>query len=220
MVGEVVGGDSGAKVGAVVGATRGAAQRTAMINESTARTQYQATPAYQNAPRSNFTDAAPQVIITAQPTGPSSSGGEAIIRKDGKPVVGITYPSNWKQKVGDHYVTAVSSDGQAWSATGILEGVKDKEAALTTVKQGLEKSLQGVSYDDLAKGKSGALVLTGTGKTKKSGVNVVFAAGILDSGTGPVLGTAFVVDSNVEDHYKETVRYICQTIRYAKDFGK
>ena len=35
---------------------------------------------------------------------------------------------------------------------------------------------------------------------------------------GQLAGAAFVVDSKSEDHYKETVRGICETIRVAKDF--
>jgi hypothetical protein len=38
--------------------------------------------------------------------------------------------------------------------------------------------------------------------------------------TGQLVGAAFVVDSKIEDHYKETVRGICQTLRHANDLGK
>jgi hypothetical protein len=100
-----------------------------------------------------------------------------------------------------------------------MEDVKDKQAGLQRIKQGLEKSLKDIQYDKLEKTQKGALVATGTGKGKKSGVDVVFAAGILDSG-GQLAGAAFIVDRNVEDHYKETVRYICQTIRRANEFEK
>ena len=64
------------------------------------------------------------------------------------------------------------------------------------------------------------MVITGTGKGKKAGVDVVFAAGFFDAGKGQLVGAAFVVDSKIEDHYKETIRGICQTIRRAKDFAK
>ena len=64
------------------------------------------------------------------------------------------------------------------------------------------------------------MVITGTGKGKKAGVDVVFAAGLFDAGKGQLVGAAFVVDSKIEDHYKETVRGICQTIRRAEDFAK
>ena len=48
----------------------------------------------------------------------------------------------------------------------------------------------------------------------------VLAAAVLDAGKGQLIGAAFVVDSKIEDHYKETVKGICQTLRRADDFGK
>jgi len=219
-VGEIVGGESAAKAGAVIGATRGAAQRTAVIAESKGRVQYETTAEYQNAPRSNFNEAPPEVIIDSPPTASEAPGGEAIIRKDGKPVVGVTFPPDWKQKAGDHYVAAVSADRQGWAVIATVEGVKDKQAGIEKVKQGLKKTLTDIKFDDLTKTEKGTLVITGTGKGKKSGVGVVFAAGVLDASPGQIAGAAFVVDANLEDHYKEAVRYICQTIRLAKDFEK
>jgi hypothetical protein len=64
------------------------------------------------------------------------------------------------------------------------------------------------------------VVITGEGRGKKAGVDVVFAAGLFDAGQGQLVGAAFVVDSKIEDHYKETVRSICQAIRRAEDFAK
>ena len=49
---------------------------------------------------------------------------------------------------------------------------------------------------------------------------MVFAAGVFDAGNGQLVGAAFVVDSKMEDHYKETVRGICQTLRRAGDFNQ
>jgi uncharacterized protein (TIGR03000 family) len=189
-----------------------------MDAETQARTTYEGTAEYQNAQHSNFNEAPPEVLVTSPSAGSAAPGGEAIVRKDGKPVVGITYPSDWKQKAGDTYVAAVSADGQAWSVIATLEGVTDKQAGIEKVKHGLEKYLQDIHYDDLTKTQGGALVVTGTGKAKKSGVGVVFAAGVLDAGGGQLAGLAFVVDQAVEQHYKETVRYICQTIRRTPDF--
>ena len=146
--------------------------------------------------------------------------GEAVIRKDGKPVVGITYPSDWKQITGDRYVSAVSADGQAYSMIGTIEGAADKQAGIAKVKQRLEQYLEDIKYDNLTETKRGALVVTGTGKGKKSGVDVVFAAGVLDAGAGRLAGAAFVVDARIEDYYKETVRQICQTIRVADQFAE
>jgi len=221
VVGEMVGGDSGAQVGAVVGATRGAANRTAMVAETQARAQYATTPAYLNAQHSNFNQAPPQVLVTSQATGSAAKGGEAVIRKDGKPVVGITFPDDWNQAAGDYYVAAISKDGNAWSIIATLEGVKDQQAGMEKAKQSLQKSLKDVKFDDEIKStKGGALVVTGTGKTMKTGVDVVFAAGVFEAGPGQLAGVAFVIDDNVDERYKETVRYICQTIRLGKDLAK
>ena len=228
MVGGLVGGSEGAQTGAKVGAVAGAS-RAAVDREAQRRAEYQTSAEYQNAPRSNFNTAPPQVLVTTPPaattapsaaTAPTTSGGEALIRKDGKPVVGITYPSDWKQTTGDNYVSAVSADGQAYSMITTLEGAADKQAGIAKVKQGLEQYLQDIKYDELTKTKRGTLVVTGTGKGKKSGVDVVFAAGVFDTGPGQLAGVAFVVDARIEDHYKETVRQVCQAIRVANQFAE
>ncbi len=49
---------------------------------------------------------------------------------------------------------------------------------------------------------------------------MVFAAGVFEAAKGQLVGIAFVVDSKIDEHYKETVRGICQTIRRAEDFAK
>ena len=132
--------------------------------------------------------------------------------------MGITYPSDWKQKTADRSVTAVSADGHAWSGIATLEGAKDKQAGITRIKQELEKYLQNINYDDPAETKGGAQIITGTGKAKRAGVDVVFAAGVFDAAPGQIAGIAFVADKDLEDHYKEAARYICQTIRTGEDF--
>jgi hypothetical protein len=201
-----------------------------MYAETQARTQYESTAAYQNAQHSNFTEAPPEVLVTsATVTSPAPSAGtatqqngkptgeESVISKNGKPVVGITYPSDWKQKTSDRSVTAVSADGHAWSGIATLEGAKDKQAGITRIKQELEKYLQNINYDDPAETKGGAQMITGTGKAKKAGVDVVFAAGVFDAAPGQLAGIAFVADKDLDDHYKEAARYICQTIRTGAD---
>jgi hypothetical protein len=226
MVGGMVGGSSGAetgaKVGVVAGATRGVAQRTAdrhaMDAETQSRTQYESSAAYQSAQYSNFNEAPPEVMVTSASAKPATPRGEAIIRNDGKPIVGITYPSDWKQTAGSNYVSAISAKGNAWSVIATLDGVKDKEAGISKVRQGLEKYLKDVEYDELTKTERGALLITGAGKGRKTGLPVVFAAGVFEAGPGKLAGTAFVVDKNLEDQYKEAVRYMCQTIRGEKDF--
>ena len=100
------------------------------------------------------------------------------------------------------------------------EGITDKQAGIKKVKEGLENYLTDVKYDDPSETKGGAVVITGTGKGKKSGVDTVFAVGLFDAGKGQLVGAAFVVDSKTEDHYKATVRGICETIRREEDFAK
>jgi hypothetical protein len=226
MVGGLVGGSEGAQTGAKVGAVAGATH-AAVDREAQRRAEYQTSAAYQNAPRSDFNTAPPQVLVTTSPAAettpsasPTASGEEALVRKDGKPVIGITYPSNWKQITGDRYVSAVSADGQAYSMIATVVGAADKEAGIAKVKHGLEQYLQDIKYDNTTKTKRGALVVTGTAKGKKSGVAVVFAAGIFDAGAGQLAGAAFVVDARIEDYYKETVRQICQSIRVGDQFAE
>ena len=48
---------------------------------------------------------------------------------------------------------------------------------------------------------------------------MVFAVGVMDAG-GPIVGAAFVVDANIEDYYKETIRHICETVRVGNDITK
>jgi len=219
VVGGMVGGEDGAATGAKVGVVTGAT-RAAINRESEARTTYEATTEYKNATHSNFNETPPEVLgATATGTAKKPSA-EAVIRKDGKPIVGITFPTDWNQKTGDNYISAVSGDGQAYSMVVALEGVADKKAAVTKVKEGLEKYLKDIKYDEPSETKGGAAVITGTGTAKKAGVEVVFAAGLFESGKGQLVGAAFVVDSKMEDYYKETVRGICQTIRRADDFAK
>ena len=63
---------TGAKLGVVTGAAR------TVGNEAQARAQYQGTAAYQNAPRSDFYQAPPQVLVTA-PTAATSAPTAATI---------------------------------------------------------------------------------------------------------------------------------------------
>jgi uncharacterized protein YcfJ len=225
VVGGMVGGSEGAQTGANVGAVAGAT-RAAVDREAERRAEYVASPDYQHAPHSDFTAAPPQVFETALASGPTARpaatapaaaptapGAEALIRRDGKPVIGVIYPSNWKQTTGDRYVSAVSADGQAYSMIATLKGVGNKQAGIAKVKEGLGQYVQNVKYDEEVATQRGARLITGTGTVKKSGVPVVFAAAVFETDSGHVAGAAFVVDAPIEEHYKETVRQICQTIR-------
>jgi hypothetical protein len=219
VVGGMVGGSEGAATGAKVGVVTGAT-RAAINRETQARTQYEATSEYQDAQHSNFNEAPPEVLGTTAAGTAKKPSGEAVIRKDDKPIVGITFPSDWNQITGDNYISAVSANGQAYAMLVTAEGVTDKEAGIKKVKEGIEKYLKDVKYDEPSQTKGGAVVITGTGKGKKAGVDVVFAVGLFDAGNGQLVGAAFVVDSKVENYYKETVRGICQTIRRTADFAK
>lgn len=219
VVGGMVGGSEGAATGAKVGVVTGAT-RSAIDREAQSRTQYQSTAQYKSDPRSNFNETPPEVLgVTAAGTAAKPSG-ESVIRKDGKPIVGVTFPADWKQKSGDKYVAAVSADGQAYSMFASLDGAADRDAAVKKVKAGLENFLKDIKHDDPSETKGGALVVTGTGKGKKSGVDVAFAAAVFDAGKGQFVGAAFVVDDKIDDYYKETVRGICQTLRRADDLAK
>ena len=219
VVGGMVGGSEGAATGAKVGAVTGAT-RAAIDRESQARTEYQATAAYQNAPHANFSEAPPTVLGTTPAGTATKPSGEAVIRKNDKPIVGITFPADWKQRTGDNYISAVSGDGHAYAMLVTAEGIADKQAGIKKVQAGLKNYLQDIKFDEPSETKGGALLTTGTGKAKKAGVDVVFAAGVFDAGNGQLVGAAFVVDSKMEDHYKETVRGICQTLRRADDFNQ
>ena len=101
----------------------------------------------------------------------------------------------------------------------ILDGAADKQAGIAKVKQGLLRYLQDIKYDDQTETKRGALVVTGTAKGKKAGVDVVFAVGVMDAGAGQIVGAAFIVDSRIEDYYKETIRQVCQSVRIGDDLS-
>jgi len=216
VVGGMIGGEAGAATGAKVGAVTGAT-RAAIGRETTARAQYTATSEYQNAQHANFNEAPPEVLGKTTAGTAKKAGAEAVLRKNGKPIVGITFPSDWIQKTGDYYISAVSPDGQVYSML-VIDEATDKQAGIKKVKEGLENHLTNVKYDEPSETKGGAVVITGTGKGKKAGVDVVFAAGLFDAGKGQLVGSAFVADSKIEKHYTETLRGICQTIRVEKDF--
>jgi hypothetical protein len=214
-----------------------------MYAENQARSQYQATAAYQTAPHSNFNQAPPEVIVTSESpasAAPAPGTQQAVTRKNdtaksaasaaedretalptkGTPILWITYPAEWKQKKGNHSISAVSADGHAWSGISILADAKDKDAGMNKIKQELDKYLGNIKYDDPTATKGDSLVVTGTGKARKAGVDVVFAAGVFDAGPGKVAGIAFVADKDLEDHYKEAARYICHTIRTGTDLAR
>jgi hypothetical protein len=218
-LGAVRGGVRGAVVGGAFGNPRAGAAigvtREVLDGEGRARANYQSSAEYKNGTYSNFNDAPPDLmVVPSSSSTPVATSGEVILRKDGTALIGVTYPSEWKQKGNDHMVSAVSKDGHAFAVVAILENAKDKQAGINMVKQKLEKNLQNIEFDKTAETKKGAIVMTGKGKGIKSGVNVVFAVGTAELGKAPkVVAAAFVVDAAIEDHYKETIRNICETMR-------
>ena len=226
VVGGMAGGSEGAKkgaaVGVVAGATRGAAERRdnrqAVNSESQSRSEYESSTEYESAQHSDFSEAPPE-LLTSPSDKSATPGGDAIITKDGKPIVAITYPSDWKQKMGDDSVSAVSKEGNAWSALALLDGVKDKQDGIKKLKQGLEKCMKDIDYDDLTKTDRGALLITGSGKGKKAGTDVTFAVAVFEAAPKQLAGVAFIVDKSVDDRYKEAARYIVKTIQVEKDLA-
>jgi hypothetical protein len=217
VVGGMVGGDGGAATGAKIGAVTGAT-RQAIDREAQGRAQYYTTPEYQNATLANFNQE-PVEVLGATPTGAAKkTSSESVIRKDGKPLLGVTFPADWNVRTGDNYISAVSPDGHAYAMFVAAKEITTKQAAVEKVKAGLLTYLTGILYDDPREIQGGATVVTGTGMAKKAGRDVVFAVGVFEADKGEFVGAAFVVDARVDDHYKETIRGICETIRRAKDF--
>ena len=194
------------------------ADRRAMDSESQSRSEYESSTEYESAQHSDFSEAPPD-LLTSPSDKSATPGGEAILKKDGKPIVAITYPSDWKQKEGDDSVSAISKKGNAWSALALLDGVKDKQDGIKKLKEGLGKYLTDIDYDDLTKTDRGALLITGSGKGKKGGTDVTFAVAVFEAAPKQLAGVAFIVDKSVDDRYKEAARYIVKTIQVEKDLA-
>jgi hypothetical protein len=232
MAGGSEGAQKGAKAGVAVGVTRNVAERSAdrraVDSESQTRTEYESTDEYATTEHSNFDEAPPEVLATpateesapAEREATTKKGAEAVVAKDGKPVLGMTFPADWKQKAGANSVSATSPKGNAWAAIATLDRAKDAQAGVKTLKEQLGKSLDEIKYDAVTKTERGALLLTGEGKSKKTGIPVVFAIGVFNASPEQLAGAAFVADKNVEEHYKQAVRYMCQTIRGEKELSQ
>ena len=143
---------------------------------------------------------------------------DIVIRTEGKALLGVSYPSDWKQTVGTNHVTAVSSDGQAWSVISTLDGIKDKKAGVAKIKEGLEDYLKDIKYDELTETDRGSLIVSGIGKGKETGVDVVFTAGVFVSGEDQLSAVVFIVDASIEKYYEKTVLAICKSILVEGDF--
>jgi hypothetical protein len=100
-----------------------------------------------------------------------------------------------------------------------LEGIADKKAGAAKIKEGLEDYLKDIKYDELAETKSGSLIVSGVGKGKKTGVDVVFTTAVFDSGKGQLSGLVFIIDASIEKYYEKTVLAICKSILVEEDFA-
>lgn len=99
-----------------------------------------------------------------------------------------------------------------------IKSTSDKAVALKKVEAGLENYMTNIKLDEGTDKKEAASVVTGTGKGKKAGTELVFAAGVIDAGDGQLVAAGFAADAKLEDHYKATVRGICETIKKSGDF--
>jgi hypothetical protein len=213
VAGEIIGWSEGAATGAKIAVVT-EATRAAINRETQARAQYRTTADYQSAHRSNFEKARSEVL-GADLGKATKSGVESVIRTRGRPIVGITFPAGWNQRSQRNFITAVSPDGQVYCILVAIKAARTKQYAIQRIKAGLATNdLNDIKYDEPKEMEEGATVITGTGKGKKSGVDVVFATGVFAAGDEIVAAT-FLADLKIEDYYKETIRGICQTIRRA-----
>ena len=143
---------------------------------------------------------------------------DIVLREQGKAILGVSYPSDWKQVLDKNHVIATSADGQAWSVISTLDDIDDHQAGIDKIKVGLEEYLKEIQYDETVKTESGSTILSGTGKGKETGVDVVFTTAIFMSGDKHC-GIAFIIDEDIEKYYEKTVLAICESILVEGDFA-
>lgn len=149
----------------------------------------------------------------------STHAHDVVLREQGKAILGVSYPADWKQVIEKNHVIATSEDGQAWSVISTLDDINDQQAGLQKIKQGLEEYLKEIQYDETTKTESGSLVLSGTGKGQKSGVDLVFTSAVFLSGQKHC-GIVFIVDADIEKYYEKTVLAICESVLLEEDFAQ
>ena len=76
---------------------------------------------------------------------------DIVLREQGKAILGVSYPSDWKQVLDKNHVIAISADGQAWSVISTMEGIQDDQAGVSKIKAGLEEYLKEIQYDETIK---------------------------------------------------------------------
>jgi hypothetical protein len=158
-------------------------------------------------------------VIIATAAGAHDAGAhDVVLRNQGKAILGISYPADWKQVVDKNHVIATSEDGQAWSVISTLDGIEDHQSGVNKIKEGLEEYLKEIQYDETAKTESGSTVVSGTGKGKESGVDVVFTSAVFTSGQKHC-GMVFIVDADIEKYYEKTILAICKSVLVAEDFA-
>ena len=158
------------------------------------------------------------LIVVSVLLASSANAHDVVLREQGKALLGVSYPADWKQVVDKNYVVATSEDGTAWSVISMLADIQDKAAGVPKIKEGLEEYLTEIKYDELTETEGGALVLSGTGKGKKLGVEVVFTSAVFQSGPERFAGIAFIVDADIEKYYEKTVLAICESVLVEADF--
>jgi hypothetical protein len=143
---------------------------------------------------------------------------DIVLREQGKAILGVSFPSDWKQVLDKNHVIATSADGQAWSVISTMDGIEDHPSGINKIKAGLEEYLKEIQYDETVKTESGSTVLSGTGKGKKSGVDVVFTSAVFKSGDKHC-GIVFIVDADIEKYYEKTILAICKSVLVEADFA-
>ena len=160
------------------------------------------------------------LCITLMLFASSTAAHDIVLRDQGRAVLGVSYPSDWKQTVGKSHVVATSEDGTAWSVISTLDDIKDKKSGTEKIKEGLADYLKEIKYDEVTETESGSLVLSGTGKGKKSSVDLVFTSAVFESGPERFAGIVFIVDADIEKYYEKTVLAICQSVLVEADFAE
>ena len=115
---------------------------------------------------------------------------------------------------------AISADGQAFSVISTLDDVKDKEAGIAKIKEGIEDYLKDIEYDEPTETEQGSVILSGTGKGKKTDVDLVFSTAVFTSGKGQLSAIAFLIDADIEKYYEKTVLAICKSVLVESDFAE
>jgi len=158
------------------------------------------------------------LLIVSAFVATSAGAHDVVLRNQGKAILGVSYPADWKQVVDKNHVIATSEDGQAWSVISTLDDIQDQQAGVAKVKEGFEDYLKDIKFDELTKTESGSLVLSGVGKGKTTDVDVVFTSAVFESGPGQLSAIAFIVDADIEKYYEKSILAICSSILVEGDF--